>query len=101
MFGEQAWSEIAHSLNLSGRELQIVRGVFDDETEIAIAGDLGISRHTVHTHFSRLHHKLGVATRTQMSLRVMKEFMALTSSPESGLPSLCGKRTTGDCPLSR
>ena len=101
IFSEPTWSEIARALKLSGRELQIVCGVFDDQTELAIAGGLGISPHTVHTHFRRLHHKLGVATRTQMSLRVMKEFMALTASPESGLPSLCGKRTAGRCPLSR
>jgi hypothetical protein len=31
MFSEQAWGEIARSLKLSGRELQIVRGVFDDQ----------------------------------------------------------------------
>jgi DNA-binding CsgD family transcriptional regulator len=101
MFSERTWSMIASELNLSGRELQIVRGVFDDQTEITIAGGLGISPHTVHTHFSRLHRKLGVATRTQMSLRIMEEFLALAASPGSGLPSLCGRRSAGECPLSR
>src|ERR1017187_688409 len=60
IFSGQAWTEIARSLKLSRRELQIVRSVFDDCTELAIATDLGISPHTVHTHVERLHYKLAV-----------------------------------------
>jgi len=50
MLSELAWKEIACSLKLSGRELQLVRGVFDDSTELAIASNLGIARRTVCTH---------------------------------------------------
>lgn len=101
IFTPCAWAQIARSLDLSGRELQIVRGIFDDQTEFAIAGELGISPHTVHTHLSRLHHKLGVVTRTQVSLRVMAEFMGLTSAPGSRLPPLCGRRSAGECSFQR
>jgi len=82
MFTAQAWDQIARSLGLSGRELQIVRGVFDDRIESAIAADLGISAHTVHTYFDRLHRKLGVATRTGLVLRITREFLALAASPQ-------------------
>jgi DNA-binding CsgD family transcriptional regulator len=99
MFSEQAWAEIARSFELSPRELQIVRGVFDDRTEFAIATDLGISPHTVHTHFDRLHHKLAVIDRAELILCVMNEFLALTAAPESTLPSICANRTAGRCPL--
>ena len=99
MFTEQAWAEIARSLALSARELQIVRGVFDDRSEFSIAADLNISPHTVHTHFERLHHKLGVADRAELILCVMNEFLALTAAPESTLPSICANRTAGRCPL--
>jgi len=54
-----------------------MRAVFDDRTEFAIAADLGISPHTVHTHFRRLHKKLGAITRVQLVLRAMDEFIAL------------------------
>ena len=81
MFSTQVWDQIARSLGLSGRELQVVRGVFDDRIESAIATELGISPHTVHTHFDRLHRKLGVATRTGLVLRVTREFLALSASP--------------------
>ena len=99
MFSEQAWAEIARSFELSPRELQIVRGVFDNRIELAIAADLGISPHTVHSHIERLHHKLGVPDRVALILRVTDEFLALTAAPESILPSICANRTAGRCPL--
>ncbi len=99
MFSEDAWTEIAHSLALSPRELQIVRGIFDDRTEFALAADLGISPHTVHTHIERLHQKLGVTDRVELVLRITNEFLTLTAAPESTLPSICANRTAGRCPL--
>ena len=99
IFPDQAWRKIARSLGLSGREFQIVRGVFDDHTEFAIAADLGIAHRTVHTHFERLHRKLAIADRAQLIIRVMQEFLALTASPKSNLPPICGHRTVHRCPL--
>ena len=96
---EPAWIAIALSLGLSQRELQIVRGVFDDATEHAIAAGLGSSPHTVHTHFERLHHKLGVQTRAQIILRVMQEFLALTTSRGGRLDPVCDTCARGGCPL--
>jgi DNA-binding NarL/FixJ family response regulator len=61
--------------------LQIVRAVFDDQTEYAIAADLGISPHTVHTHFERLHRKLAVSDRVQLVLRVTEASLVLTTVP--------------------
>ena len=101
MFSHRAWREIARSLKLSARELQIVRGVFNDHTDVAIAADLGISPHTVHTHFDRLHHKLAVADRVELVVRVMNEFLLLTVAPENTLPSICANRAAGRCPLRR
>ena len=100
MFSEDAWTEIARSLALSPRELQIVRGIFDDRTEFAIAANLAISPHTVHTHIERLHQKLGVTDRVELVLRVTNEFLALTAAPESILPSICANRAFGRCPLA-
>ena len=73
--------------------------VFDDGTEYAIAADLGISAHTVHTHLERLRHKLGVNDRAGLILRVVEEFIGLTAAADSHLPPLCGKRTAGLCRL--
>ena len=99
MFSEQAWEKIGRSLKLSGRELQIVREVFDDRTELAIANNLKLSPHTVHTHCERLYHKLAVTNRVRLVLRITNEFIALTFAPESDLPPICASRAKGHCPL--
>ena len=101
VFNERVWQAVTCSLGLSPRELQLVRGVFEDCTDFSIASGLGISSHTVHTHFERLHQKLGVANRAQLILRVMDEFLALTAAPGSLLPPVCSKRAAGRCPARR
>ena len=83
MFSEYAWREIARSLRLSGRELQLVRAVCDDHTEFTIATDLHISPHTIHTHSERLYRKLAVTNRVKLVLRIIGEFIALTLAAES------------------
>ena len=67
MLSKQAWAQISRSLALSARERQILRGIFDDRTEFAIAANLGISPHTVHSHIERLYHKLAVTDRVDSS----------------------------------
>ncbi len=100
MFTAQAWDQIACSLGLSGRELQIVRGVFDDRIESAIAADLGISAHTVHTHFDRIHRKLAVGTRAGLVLRVTREFLALAASPSGPVQLAALSRLSSAAPAS-
>ena len=99
MFSNQAWDEIGRSLKLSGRELQIIKEVFDDRTEFAIAAHYGVSPHTVHTYSERLYHKLAVNDRVKLVLRVTDEFLALTAASGSILPSICAHRSAGRCPL--
>jgi DNA-binding NarL/FixJ family response regulator len=99
MLSDLAWQGIACSLELSRRELQIVRATFDDRKESAIAEDLGIAPRTVHTHIERLHHKLEVADRLQLVLRIMYEFLRLTISPQGNLPPICSNAAAGCCPL--
>ena len=66
IFAEENWQSLAHRFDLSGREVEITRGVFDDLKENQIAGELKISPHTVHTHLGRLYRKLGVSGRVQL-----------------------------------
>jgi DNA-binding CsgD family transcriptional regulator len=99
IFSEPVWREISRSLGLSGQELQVVRGIFDDHTEAAIADHLKVSPHTIHTHCERLYRKLGVGGRVRLTLRVMNEYIALSLAPETSLPPLCAHFATGHCPL--
>jgi len=101
LFDRRAWASITRSLDLSTRELQLMRGVFNDDTDFSIASSLDISPHTVHTHFERLHHKLGVTNRAQLILRIVKEFLALTAAPGSSLPPVCSCRERRGCPWQK
>jgi DNA-binding CsgD family transcriptional regulator len=67
---------IASSLQISDRELQIIQEIFDDRKESAIADDLTISVHTVHTHLGRLYRKLGVSTRAGLILYILSEYLS-------------------------
>ena len=100
MFSDHAWQEIARRLKLSERELQIVCGIFEDQTESTIATNLGVSPHTVHTHCERLYRKIGATGRIKLVLRVMDEYIALSFAPETALPPLCANFAAGNCPLS-
>jgi DNA-binding CsgD family transcriptional regulator len=71
-----AWRVIANSLRISDRELQIVQGIFDDRQEFAIADELKISVHTVHTHLERLYRKLGVSSRVGLVLSILSEYLS-------------------------
>ena len=95
VFSDETWNEIIARLSLSHREGELVRSVFNDRTEFAIAADLGISSHTVHTHFERLHKKLRVEDRVQLVLCITQEFLRL-GAPSNGLyPSLVAHGPAG------
>lgn len=81
LLSEADWAETAHALRLSGRELQIVQGVFDNHKETAIAADLGIAPRTVDTHLERLYRKLTVTTRVALVLRVMQAVLQSNARP--------------------
>ncbi len=83
VFPDQIWKELIGRLGLSCREGEIARGVFEDRTDSAIAAELGISPHTVHTHFERLHRKLGVGDRVQLVLCITQEFVRLMAASDA------------------
>ncbi len=99
LLNEHAWLEIARTLGLTQRELQIVQGVFDNLPKAGIAERLGISVHTVHTHLNRLFKKLTVNTRTDLVLRIVEQLISLTISETGVLPPICPRHHTGDCCL--
>jgi len=100
-FDIHAWRLISESLKLSPRELQIIHGVFDDKLESTIAGELGVSINTIHTETRRLRAKLDTPDRVSLVLRITEEFLRLTVSDETTLPSICRNSTNGRCPLAR
>lgn len=79
---------LARRLSLSPREVEVARGVLLDEKEFAIALNLGISVHTVHTHLERMYRKLGVSSRLQLAVELLR----------NSLPCSVGDAPP-DCPL--
>src|SRR5215475_2164567 len=77
ILSHDAWKRIAKSLRISDRELEIIQGIFDDRKEMAIADELKISMHTVHTHLERLYRKLGVSSRVALVLYILSEYLSL------------------------
>jgi DNA-binding NarL/FixJ family response regulator len=73
VWSDAEWRAMADRLKLSGRELQIVRGILDGRKEPCLARELGISTHTVHSYLVRLYLKLGVNSRMELAMRIMAE----------------------------
>lgn len=99
MLSKAAWCAIAESLGFTKRQIEILRGVFDGKKEAAIADDLGISPHTIHTHMERIYHKLGISGRLDLVQFIMAEFLRLTAAMTSGVPPICGYWVAHKCPF--
>jgi len=78
---DTAWEGLGQTLKLAPREIQVIQGVFNDQKELAIASDLGISQHTVHTYLERVYRKLAVGSRVALVVRVMAEAMEHDDEP--------------------
>ncbi len=76
LFTKSQWLRIADRLEFSRREIEIVRLVFQDAPDQAIAAELAISVNTVHTHLKRLYSKLGVTSRAGLVLQIVHEHLA-------------------------
>ena len=73
LFGASEWESLASALSLSPRQEQLLRCCFDGLSEGEMAVELGLSRHTVHTHLRRLYRKLRVTKRSELLLRALQE----------------------------
>ncbi len=77
ILSEATWQRLAASLRMSNRELEITKYIFDDRKECAIARELGISSHTVHTHVERLYRKLNVGSRVELVVAVFTAYISM------------------------
>jgi len=72
------WRAISLALDLTDRENQVVRCMLKGRDQDEIALELGISRHTVHTHLDRVYRKLRIGNRFQLLLRVFAEYVRIS-----------------------
>ena len=92
---DDVWAAIAMSLGLSKREAEIAALIMRDETERAMAGELGMSAHTVHTHLERLYRKLNARSRSQVVVRIFQRYVQLESGRSRGERVLPHRRALG------
>jgi DNA-binding NarL/FixJ family response regulator len=76
LFSDEQWLTIANRLELTRRELQIVKLVFEDAQEQTIAGELGVSVNTIHTQLKRLYRKLCATSRVGLVLLIVGAHLA-------------------------
>ena len=67
---------VANRFDLSGRQLEVLRCLFDGTDRITTAETLRMSAHTVHTHVGRLYRKFRVNSCGGLMVRL---FFALLS----------------------
>jgi DNA-binding NarL/FixJ family response regulator len=72
---DDEWPRLRARLKLSERELSIARAVFDGLKELAIAQQLCMSPHTVHTHLERMYRKLRVHGRDRLILCIVDDYL--------------------------
>jgi len=74
VFSETEWERIRRSLDLSPREHEIVRDLFDGKQRQSIANSIGCSVHTVNSHFRRLFRKADVTSSVELVVLIIAEF---------------------------
>ena len=63
----------AGAVHLTERELDVVRLLVEGRSNDEIGAALGIGAKTVETHLGRLFERLGVASRTELATRAVRE----------------------------
>ncbi len=94
----EEWSRVVCALGLTKREGELMRAACYDESQRAIAEELDIAEHTVHTHWHNVFAKLGVhsvagalsvfiAAQMELRARVYPDFerpRLITTAPALG-----------------
>ena len=73
------WKVIDSALALSPRESEIVRLILQGMDEPEIGSSLGIATRTVHAHIERAYRKVGVHSRSDLVIRLFREYVRLRS----------------------
>lgn len=69
------WSQLKRKLRLTDRELEVLQGLFDEQTDQAIAASLGITTRTVRAHLDSVYRKCHCRTRTGAVVSVFRTYV--------------------------
>lgn len=71
------WHRVAAELELSPRQLELIRHIFDGKKLITVALEMNLSLGTVKTYSQRIHRKLQVSDQRELTLAVIRTHMRL------------------------
>lgn len=77
LFSEEAWGRVGTSLGLSSREREVLRQIFNGNKQVTIAQNMGLSLGTIKTYSQRIHQKLRVSNRVELTLAVVGAYHTL------------------------
>ena len=72
MLSDSEWARLQRKLRLTDREVEVLQGLFDEQTDQAIASTLGITSRTVRAHLDNVYRKCDCRTRTGAVISVFK-----------------------------
>jgi DNA-binding CsgD family transcriptional regulator len=78
---DREWLQLVDYLRLSPREAEITRAILRNQKVSAIAEQLALSPHTVHTYRERLYRKLRVASALELVAAVFSAHVTLSRPP--------------------
>ena len=80
LLGSEEWRRVGFDLNLSARELELVRHIFEGRRLQGAALDMGLALGTVKTYVRRIYTKLGVSDQRELTLAVVSTHLQLARS---------------------
>jgi DNA-binding CsgD family transcriptional regulator len=75
MLSDSEWAMLRRRLMLTGRQMQVLRGVFAEQTDEAIGAALGITPRTVRAHLEKLYRKCNCRTRSGAIVSAFKTYV--------------------------
>jgi DNA-binding CsgD family transcriptional regulator len=76
VLSEAEWLMLRREMRLSGREMQVVRGLCAEQSDDAISQALGIAPRTVRTHLESVFRKCGCHSRSGAVASAFKAYIA-------------------------
>ena len=75
IFSKAQWTELAESLSLSPRQVDVVKCLFRGLADKQTARQLGLTINTVRDYMGRIYLKVGVEDRAELVLCVLSRFL--------------------------
>ena len=87
VFTEDEWLSLYKRLGVPGRQRQVIRQLFNGDSDRQIAEHIGIALPTVRSHLGRMYTRFDVQDRTELVLHVVRVHLQSTARPPAAINS--------------